>query len=313
MSMQLLEPLARVYSAPIGQAVLETLAYSDVFDHPLRLDELHRYLPVRVTPQELQAALRSGISGVETCDGFYFLAGRAPIVSVRQRREAISAPALRTARWLGRLLGSFPFIRMVALTGSLAVLNSEQSADLDFMLVTAAGRVWTARGFVLLLGKLTARFGHTLCPNLIVSEQALEWPQQDIYSAREICQMIPIVGSEVYERLRGCNAWTEGYLPNATGIPALTDGIRSTRHGLQALAEWPLKGSLGSRIESWEMDRKVQRFSHQAGFGLETRFNAQVCQGNFLHHGTRTREAFQERLARLGIHFPYALSPRERD
>lgn len=313
MSMQMLEPLARVYSAPIGQAVLETLAYSDVFDHPLRLAELHRYLPLSATPAELQATLRSGIAGVESRDGYYFLAGRAEIVPLRLRRETISAPDLRAALRLGRLLGSLPFIRMVALTGSLAVLNSERNADLDVMLVTAEGRVWTARGFVLLVGKLTARLGHTLCPNLIVSENALKWPQHDIYSAREICQMIPIVGPEIYACVRRSNPWTEQFLPNAAGVPPLTDGIRTAARGWQALTEWSLEGGLGRRIEGWEMNRKVRRLRRQAGFGIETRFNAEVCQGNFLHHGTRTREAFQERLAGLGIPACCALSTLERD
>jgi hypothetical protein len=63
--------------------------------------------------------------------------------------------------------------------------------------------------------------------------------------------------------------------------------------------EWPLHGALGERLETWEMNRKIQRLTHQVGFGIETRFTAEVCQGNFQHHGAQTRQAVHERLAQL--------------
>ena len=216
-------------------------------------------------------------------------------------RAAISAPAFRRAMQYGRILGRLPFIRMVALTGSLAMLNSDERGDLDYMLVAAPGRVWTARGFALLFGRLGARAHYTLCPNLIVSETALEWPAQDIYSAREICQMIPIAGQRTYERLRYENRWTDRFLPNATGVPGFIDSSMTDGSATQALAEWPLRSRLGDRVEAWEMGRKVRRLRRQPGFGAETRFDAEVCQGNFLHHGAHTRQAFQQRLATLPI------------
>jgi hypothetical protein len=205
---------------------------------------------------------------------------------------------------VGRILGGLPFIRMVALTGSLAVLNSEESGDLDYMLVAAQGRVWTARGFAILFGRLTARMGYVLCPNLIVSENALEWTQRDLYSARELCQMVPVTGTSVYARLRRINRWTELLLPNASSPPPLARLLRERRSLLQSVEEWPLRGGLGDRIESWEMRRKISRLSRQAGVGAETRFDAEVCQGNFQHHGAQTRRALRERLAGLGIDSP---------
>lgn len=297
-------------SIGLEQAILETLAYSDVFDYPLRIEEIHRYLPVSATLQELREALDGASSLVACQQGYYLLAGREAIVSVRLRREANSRPALNRAMLIGRVLCRLPFIRMVTLTGSLALLNSDESGDLDYMLVAAPGRVWTARGFALLLGRLTGRSGYTLCPNLIVSERALEWNQRDLYSAREICQMIPIAGEQVYARLRSKNAWTNELLPNASGKPPLAEAGRRSGRAMQSLLEWPLRGALGDRIERWEMERKVRRFTQQPGFGEETCFDADICQGNFDHHGAQTREALQQRLMHLGIEPSFALSRR---
>lgn len=304
MSLPLLDHFPAPITMPLGQAVLETVAYSDVFEYPLRLEEIHRYLPLRTSLDELTAALERGMAALGHQGGYYFLNGRDSLISVRSAREATSRPAWKRAILFGRLLGSLPFIRMVALTGSLALLNAEESGDLDYMLVARPGRVWTARGFAVLLGRLTARFGSVLCPNLIVSENALAWGQRDLYSARELCQMVPITGASIYQGLRCINNWTEQLLPNAGGPPPLAGFIPERHRFLQTAEELPLSGSIGDRIESWEMGRKISRLSRQAGVGVETRFDAEVCQGNFQHHGTQTRQALRERLAQLGIDSP---------
>ncbi|HEX8991551.1 MAG TPA: hypothetical protein VF784_07710 [Anaerolineales bacterium] len=307
MSFQLLDRVRSQITIAIEQAVLETVAYSDVFDYPVRAEEIHRYLPLRVSLDELRHALDSGMTALGHENGYYFLKGRDSLVATRSIREAISRPAWKRAQLFGRILGGLPFVRMVALTGSLALLNSEESGDMDYMLVAAPGRVWTARGFAVLFGRLTARVGSVLCPNLIVSENALAWGQRDLYSARELCQMVPITGASLYTRLRRINDWTEDLLPNGWGPPALARPISERRRVLQITEEWALRGSLGARIETWEMRRKISRLSRQAGRGVETRFDAEVCQGNFQHHGAQTRQAVRERLAQLGIDSPLSM------
>ncbi len=178
----------------LENAILQTLAYSDIFDYPLTIDELHRFLgaPSSMDDVEQCAAMMKDISFK---DGYYFLAGRDEIVELRQSREAVSRKVFERAMFYGRILGALPFVRMVALTGSLAMLNLSKNPDMDFMLVAKHGRVWTARAFAILLGKIARLFGDTICPNLIISERALEWPLHDLYSARELCQMIPITGA----------------------------------------------------------------------------------------------------------------------
>ncbi|MCC6298160.1 MAG: hypothetical protein IT314_02595 [Anaerolineales bacterium] len=283
-------------STPLGRAILEALAYSDIFDHPLRFDELHRYLPVSAEENELSLALSSLNGQVNQLGEFYFLSGREEIVEIRKQRVARSKKLLPFALRYGRILGSLPFIRMVALTGSLAVLNLSKNADFDYMLVTAKGRVWTARAFALLFNRLIRPFGHTICPNLIVSESALEWPLHDLYSARELVQMIPIAGMDVYRRVMDVNAWAREFLPNCSHDFSRENRATEVATTINRYFELPLRGNLGDKLERWEMTRKIARFSQQSGFGEETVFNAEVCQGNFHHHRKWTREVFQEKL-----------------
>src|SRR5574341_212690 len=188
----------------------------------------------------------------------------------------------------------------------VAVMNVSNPADFDYMLIAAPGRVWTARAFALAFNRLTRLRGDTLCPNLILSETALEWPVHDLYSARELCQMIPITGLDVYARLMQTNQWVGSFLPNAfmenvSSHKNIPPKSQARVFALQSLFEFPLRGKLGDRFEHWEMKRKIARFSKQKGFGQETVFNAEMCQGNFDHHGSWTREALAKRLQQYVI------------
>jgi len=286
-----------MFNSTLERAILETLAYSDLFEYPLHLDELHRYLPVQVEVECLPQTIELLHDQVGEKDGIYFLAGRESNIEIRKHREVHSQRLFQLALKCGRIIGTLPFIRMVALTGSLAVMNSSNDADFDFMLVTASGRVWIARAFALLFNRVTRLFGHTLCPNLIISENALIWSRHDLYSARELCQMIPISGMNVYHKLMQANGWIRDFLPNA--IVQVSKTSKSTKALQQKLLELPLQGILGDRIERWEMKRKIARFTQQEGFSDETIFNADMCQGNFDHHRDSTQKMFEERLSAL--------------
>lgn len=290
----------------LTRAALHTVAYADIFDYPLTAREIHHYLTGVSAPLGSVVRILEE-NGLFSRQGDYFtLPGREEIVSTRIQRETRSRKLLPRAMQYGRLLGRLPFIRMVALTGSLAVMNVSNTADLDYMLVAARGRVWTARAFALAFNRLTRLQGYVLCPNVILSETALEWPVHDLYSARELCQMIPIAGLEVYARLMNANRWVFSFLPNAfmEFNSSLLGNSQEQARALQGLCEFPLRGVLGDRFEGWEMNRKIARFQKQVGFGEETIFNAEVCQGNFDHHGSWTREALQQRLKDLSADSP---------
>ncbi|MBI3170066.1 MAG: hypothetical protein HYZ22_16395 [Chloroflexi bacterium] len=283
------------FSSSLERAILETLAYSDVFDYPLTLDELHRYLTYPAAKDELLNCLMT-LRGVALTLGYYSLPHRTHIVDTRLERESASRSAFRRALVYGRILGRFPFVRMVAMTGSLAVLNLSKEADMDYMLVTTPERLWLARAFAVTFGRFMRLFGDKICVNVLVSESALEWDSHDLYAAREICQMIPITGMDVYLRLREANAWVANYLPNAKFASVTRDTI--SRYSPRFL-ELPFRGKLGDLLETWAMDFQVKKITHTYGTGAEARFSSDLCQGNFHNHHAITDRSFRERLALL--------------
>ena len=55
----------------ISDAILETVAYADIFDHPLTAPEIHRYLSGEVVPFEILSEVLKNIDGlVQSGDHF---------------------------------------------------------------------------------------------------------------------------------------------------------------------------------------------------------------------------------------------------
>lgn len=295
--------LTQSAGSSLERAVLETLAYSDIFEYPLTLDELLRYLPIPAGRQgmEDQLAAMPSIS-LDDSTGYYHLTGREEIVAIRRSRERDSYNSFRRALAYGRILGHLPFVRMVSMTGSLAMLNLSKNADMDFMLVTAPNRLWIARAIAVTFGRLMRLTGDRICVNLLVSLEALEWPRHDLYSAREMGQMIPIVGFSVYCRIRELNSWVGSFLPNANSAPDHSPkGLGETGSWLQKFIEALLPGKTAARLDNFLMGIQLRKIARKYGQGMETNFNVHICQGNFHNHRTWAGEFFHARLVSLGL------------
>ncbi|MBE7435889.1 MAG: hypothetical protein HS100_18370 [Anaerolineales bacterium] len=297
-------PLKQADVSPLERAVLETLAYSDIFDYPLTLKELHRYLPILVKRDELESQLPylKGNSFEDSAGVYYHLPGRGGIVEVRKVREKNSMGSFRRALFYGRILELMPFVRMVAITGSLAMLNLSKNADMDFMLVTAPHRLWIARAFAVTFGRLMRLTGDRICVNLLVSERALEWPRHDLYSAREMAQMIPIAGLNMYHKLRESNPWVATILPNASDLPDHSPPKPDeTGSWIQHFLELLFPGKFGAWLDDLLMKIQLRKINHKYGQSAEANFNIHVCQGNFHDHRKWAWEYFHARLVSLGL------------
>jgi hypothetical protein len=293
---------ASLHTGEIDQAVLRTLAYSDIFDFPLKLNELHRYLIQHsATPETLHLAL-ARLSHIVQDRELYALRGREGNFALRRRRAANAARLWPQARRFGRLIAVLPFVRMVAVTGALASDNVEPGADLDYLIVTRPGRLWLVRAMVLALNRIARLFGlrTELCPNYLLSTNELALQDRDLFTAQELARMIPLSGLDVYAAMRAANSWTDEILPNAAGAPAEVGSVSGPslfKRVVEALLLLPPV----SWLETWEMKRKIAKFSREGQLNSETRFAADFCKGHFDGHKQATLAAFESRLRELGL------------
>jgi hypothetical protein len=290
--------------APLERAVVWTVAYADVFDFPRTSAEIHRYLiGVPAAPAAITRAIaRAAAEGHLALVGDYVtLAGRTELVDRRAACAAWAARLWPRARSYGALLARLPFVRLVAVSGALAVDNVDARGDIDFFLVTENGRLWTCRALVLVVVRWAARRGDRLCPNYLVTERALALPDRNLFTAHELAQLVPLAGLPLYAQLRQQNLWTRAYLPNAAGPPRQMPAAAGAESALRQIAERLGRSRLGDRVERWERARKVRRFTARAAEGGEARFGADWCKGHFEAHGRRALDAFVARLRRLDL------------
>lgn len=292
---------------PLQGAIVRAVAYADVFDAPLSRVALVAGLDCPASGQMVDAALAdpawaSGLLDVGAED--VTLAGRGHLRADAAERRAVSRRRWRAARRAGRLLSALPFVRSVAVSGSLSVDAADADADIDLFVVTATGRLWLARRMVVAVVRLAGVVGVRLCPNYLLAESALELDDRTVFVAHELAQLVPIGGSAAHAPLIARNGWAAAFLPNAfaSGPPSGRPPAALPRPGpARRFAEWLLRAPVLDRVERWELAR--MRRLHPVGRpgADEARFDPERCKGHLVPNGRRALDAYTSRLAALGV------------
>lgn len=208
-------------SSPLSEvqlAIIRTLAYYQLFGHPLLQKEISRSLGVLLENEvdlkvQLQQLKLLGIV-IET-DGYYFLEGGITKISKRKEGELRAKKLLKTAKRYSSLIYIFPFVRAVFISGSLSKGSVPENADIDYFIVTKANRLWVARTMLVAFKRIFL-FGSKkhFCVNYFVDEKNLVIPDQNVFTATEISTLIPMHGNSVCHNFLNANAWIKDVFPN---------------------------------------------------------------------------------------------------
>jgi hypothetical protein len=230
-------------------AILQVICYYDVFNHPLTLDEIKRNSGIVVSKaQNLLTDLNELAEKqlIKCVDGYYFLLTKTKtVVEERLKKEALAQKIMSKAFFFSRLIGAFPFVEGVCISGSLSKGVLDKDGDVDFFVVTKPSRLWVCRSFLILFKKMFLLNSHKyFCTNYFVDTNNLSIPDKNTFTATEISYLLPVVNYDAYRNFMLANKWAKEFLPN---IP-LKENIHcrsKSNHMLKRFSEFVLKGTLG--------------------------------------------------------------------
>ena len=155
----------------LQKSILSTIAYYDSLDYPLTSFEVFKYLinPLHIAsfywdsvsesklfePVELGRFSSITLFNIRKIlesnelkkfigekNGFYSLKGREEIIRTRIDRQKIADQKWKKAKKIIKLLQIVPYLKMVAVSGSLALNNTREESDFDLLIVAKSKRIW---------------------------------------------------------------------------------------------------------------------------------------------------------------------------
>lgn len=205
-------------------AIHATVCWFDVFGQAVTLAEIQRFLFFRkATLTEVKAALAHD-ARITQKFGLYFLRGRAAIVPRRARRKPRIDKLWQRVSAYRFLFCVTPFVRLAAITNTLAMGWPTRDSDIDLFIVAKSQRLFTARLLLTLLvqifgvrrhdRKIAGRF----CLSFFVDEinldlEKLQIGSTDPYLAFWVATITPIAGSAAADFFAR-NGWVKKYFPN---------------------------------------------------------------------------------------------------
>jgi len=277
-----LYPLISKNLSEIKENILATLAYFDLFNYPLTRGEVYLFLTKKHPYEQFEDALECLTLGglIYQFDKFYTLKNDHLLAVRRTEGNAKAAELIKIAKKVGSILIRFPYVRGIAISGSLSKNFADDYSDIDLFIITAKNRLWIARTIMHCFKKLTFLINkqHYFCMNYYIDEQQLEILEKNIYTAIEVGTLIPLQGDTVLEKFYAANTWTRTYLPNKNMRISSAKPIKASF--IKSFTEWLLNNEAGNAIDNMLMKITAGRWlkkthlkklnSHGIVMGMDT-------------------------------------------
>ena len=212
------------------KAILKTLVYADIFRYPLKGYEVLKWLVFEETTLlKVESGLNRLIKKrkIQYFSDLYFLPKNKNFCLKRKRSEKYSKILLNKALIFSHILKIIPWIKLVGISGGLALSDADLGDDIDFFIITSQRRIWISRllaNILLDAFRVRRKAGMSkrsakgkICLNTFLDEENLEQQFKDLYVAHEVLQMKVLWQREgIYSKYLSDNNWVFKFLPNWT-------------------------------------------------------------------------------------------------
>lgn len=251
--------------AILQNAVLKTLSYFHVFEYPLSKKEIWKFLPVKCDIGSLQEVLAYLVDAqiIFSIDNYYCLYNEPYLINRRKDGNHLGKIKLKKAMIIARFLGSFPFVEAVCISGSLSKDFALPNSDLDYFIITAPNRLWTARNFMHLFRKLTflVNAQNLFCMNYYISLYNPAISLKNMFTAIELSTLKAAwVHSGMKELVLTNEDWVLHHLPNIN----LSNSIpkhKNKKWVFTRFFEWLINKLGGDKIESIFYKNTMKRWA----------------------------------------------------
>lgn len=260
----------------LQESCLTTLRYFGIFKYPLTLQEIHKFNGIRTSLSEVQNSLDKLLLDKEIFRSgrFYLAENDEGWIQERIKGNERARHLLAKSRKYISIISSFPFVRGIAISGSLSKYYASSNPDIDYFIITAPNRLWIARSLLHLFKKLTFITGHQhyFCMNYFVDTSSLQITHRNIYTAIEVATLLPAYHLPLLKNFFDSNHWIREYLPNHTGMVDFKYLQEDKRHRFKNFLERLIESFSPDLVNQALMnltDRKWRRKWGKAGYPKE--------------------------------------------
>lgn len=247
----------------IRKDILATLAYFNMFDYPLKKNEIFLFLGHSNNYPEFEQALTNLLkdSAVYKMADFYSLQNDFKLAIRRFRGNEKAITMLKKAEKAAAIISAFPFVRSVAVSGSLSKYFADEKSDIDFFIITRANRLWIARTILHIFKKLTfivGRQGH-FCMNYFIDEKDPAIEEKNIYTAMEVATVLPLRDNGLFDQFFKANSWVSVFFPNKfLHTPPVKKTVGSW---IKSLTEKLLSNNFGDSLDNFLMKKTAKSWN----------------------------------------------------
>jgi hypothetical protein len=279
-------------------AILKTLVYFDIFDYPLSEKDIKNFVECYISDEIFASALLQLLLDkiIFRVDQFYSLQNNRQRAEERLQGNLRAQSLIVKATRIGAFLHKFPYVRAVAVSGSLSKNYADKKADIDFFIITKANRLWIARTILHLFKKFTFLVGkeNFFCMNYFVDEEALVIPEKNIYTAVEIVTLLPVAGTFTLNKFFDKNQWTKKWLPCYEYKRNLKTTERGS--GFKKFTEWFFNGRTGEKLDRVLYKWTTRRWQKKEQQGRKNSKGRVMNLVTGKHFSKSNPETFQEKI-----------------
>ncbi len=281
------------------------MCYFDIFSHPLHKRELIRLCNTNESDLNREIdALKNAGHCYEMQDFVSIRAEILPLIEERELKEKRAEKYFDKLPFYARLIRSFPFVKGIAISGSLSKNVMHEDGDIDYFIITDKGRLWICRTFLVVFKKIfLLNSKKYFCVNYFVDEENLFIPDENIFTAIEIQYLLPVYNNEIISKFRTENNWSTKFINPFERFIDVKEVKGKSWIG--RFIQFVFKGKMGDRFDLYLMkftykkwEKKFKHFD-AAKFNLTMRSNRGVSKHHPRDFQNRVLKEYAERMDRF--------------